>query len=98
MTSKFTASAVLAFAALTSVAASAETFNLYLWDQVKAPMTKSRVEVKADMLRAPKDASATVAPTADSGAADPQKPGAPSAGKTGAASRADALFVRTGGQ
>jgi Domain of unknown function (DUF4148) len=98
MTSKFIASAVLAAAALTSVAASAETFNPYLWDQMKAPTTKTRAAVKAELLQAPKDASATAAPSAYYGAADPQKSGASSAEKTGSAPQANALSVKTGAQ
>ena len=49
MTSKLISAAVLAVAALTSVAASAESFNPYLWDQMKAPSTKTRAEVKATL-------------------------------------------------
>jgi hypothetical protein len=47
MKSNFIAAAVVAVAALTSVAASAETFNSYLYDQMQAPVTKTRAEVKA---------------------------------------------------
>lgn len=92
MTSKFITSAVLAVAALTSVAASAETFNPYLWDQMKAPATKTRAQVKAELLQAPKEAATTTLPSAYHGAADPQKRGASSAGQ------ANALSVKTGGQ
>ena len=98
MTSKFIASAVLAAAALTSVAASAETFNPYLWDQMKAPATKTRAAVKAELLQAPKDASASTSPSAYYGAADPQKPMASSAEKTGAAPQANTLSVKTSAQ
>jgi hypothetical protein len=98
MTSRLIASAVLAAAALTSVAASAESFNPYLWDQMKAPATKTRAQVKAELLQAPKDASATVSPSADSSAADPQQPAVSSADKAGNMTRANPLSVKTGGQ
>lgn len=49
MTSKLISAAVLAAAALTSFAASAESFNPYLWDQMKAPSTRTRAEVKAEL-------------------------------------------------
>jgi hypothetical protein len=98
MTSKFMASAVLAAAALTSVAASAETFNPYLWDQMKVPTTKTRTQVKAELLQAPKDASGVTSPSAFYGAVDQQKPGASSPEKSGAAPQANPLSVKTGGQ
>ena len=47
MKSKLIAAAVLSVAALTSVAASADTFNPYLWEQMKAPATRTRAEVTA---------------------------------------------------
>jgi hypothetical protein len=89
MTSKFIASAVLAAAALTSVAATAETFNPFLWDQMKTAATRIRAEVKAELLQAPKDASAATSPSAYYGAADPQWPSASPAGQ------AKALSVKT---
>lgn len=49
MTSKLISAAVMAVAALTSFAASAESFNPYLWDQMKAPSSKTRAEVKAEL-------------------------------------------------
>jgi Domain of unknown function (DUF4148) len=98
MTSKLLASAVFVAAALTSVGASAETFNPYLWDQMKAPTTKTRAAVKAELLQAPKDASVIASPSAYYGAADLQKPDASSAGKAGAATQANARSVKTGGQ
>ena len=98
MTSKFIASAVLAAAALTSVAASAETFNPYLWDQMKTAATKTRAEVKAELLQAPKDASATTSPSAYHGAADPQRQSASPAGQASAVPQANTLSVKTGAQ
>ena len=61
MKSKFIAAAVVAVAALSSVGASAETFNSYVFDQMTAPSQKTRAEVKADM--APQ-ASGRAQPTA----------------------------------
>ena len=98
MTSKFIASAVLAAAALTSVAASAETFNPYLWDQMKAPAMKTRAAVKPELLLAPKDASASTSPSAYYGAANPQMPMASSAEQGDAAPQANTLSVKTGAQ
>jgi Domain of unknown function (DUF4148) len=98
MTFKFLASAVLAAAALTSVAASAESFNPYLWDQMKTPATKTRAQVKAELLQAPQDASATAPSSADNAAAGQQNSGAALTGKAGAAPRVSPLSVKTGGQ
>jgi 3-methyladenine DNA glycosylase Tag len=98
MTSKLIASVVLTAAALTSLAASAETFNPYLWDQMKAPATQTRAQVKAEMQQLPKDASATVSPSAHHGAADQQKTGTSSPEISGAAPQAKPSSVKPGGQ
>jgi Domain of unknown function (DUF4148) len=98
MTSKFIVSAVLAAAALTSVAASAETFNPYLWDQMKAPVTKTRAQVKAETLQAPQDVSATALSSADTDTAGQQKPGMSSTEKAVSPRQANPLSMKTGGQ
>jgi hypothetical protein len=49
MKSNLIATAVVAVAALTSVAASAQTFNSYLFDQMSAPTAKTRAEVKSEI-------------------------------------------------
>ena len=46
---KLIAAAVVAVAALTSLGASAETFNSFVFDQMAAPSQKTRAEVKADI-------------------------------------------------
>jgi hypothetical protein len=51
MKSSFVGAAVLALAGLSGAAASAEMFNSYLFDQMKAPSTRTRAEVKAEMLQ-----------------------------------------------
>jgi hypothetical protein len=51
MRSRFVCAAVLAAAGLGSVSASAEMFNPYLFDQMKAPSTRTRAEVRAEMLQ-----------------------------------------------
>ncbi len=49
MKSKFISAAVVAVAALTSLGASAETFNSFVFDQMAAPSHKTRAEVKAEI-------------------------------------------------
>ena len=49
MKSKFFSAAVVAVAALTSLGASAETFNSFVFDQMAAPSYVSRAEVKAEI-------------------------------------------------
>jgi 3-methyladenine DNA glycosylase Tag len=97
MTSKLIASAVLAAAALTSVAASAESFNPYLWDQMKAPATKTRAQVIAETLQAPQDVSATAPSSADTDAAGQQKPAVSSTEKAVSPRQANPLSMKTGG-
>jgi hypothetical protein len=98
MTSRFFASAVLAAAALTSVAASAESFNPYLWDQMKAPATKTRAQVKAETLQAPQDVSATVLSPVDTAGAGQPKPGLSSTERAVSPRPATPVSVKTGGQ
>ena len=49
MKSKFISAAVVAVAALTSLGASAESFNSFVFDQMAAPSPTTRAEVKAEM-------------------------------------------------
>ena len=94
MKSNLIAAGVFAAVALTSVAASAQTFNSYLFDQMQAPATRTRAEVKAETVQA------QGAPAASSynGAAAQQNLAAPRAEKTGAAPQADAGLVKTTAQ
>ncbi len=94
MKSNFVAAAVVAVAALTSVAASAETFNSYLYDQMKAPVTKTRAEVKAEVVQAQGANSAS----SYNGATAQQNLTAPRAEKAGAAPQAAAELVKTSAQ
>jgi Domain of unknown function (DUF4148) len=98
MTSRFIASAVLAAATLTSFAASAESFNPYLWDQMKTPTTKTRAQVKAETLQAPQEVSATALSSADTDVAGPQKPGVSSKERAVSPRQANPLSMKTGGQ
>ena len=79
MLSKLISTAVLAVAALTTVAASAETFNPYLWDQMKAPSSRTRAEVKAEMLQARQGATPGAPSSAYNGVTKQQEPSAPKA-------------------
>jgi hypothetical protein len=94
MKSNFVAAAVVAVAALTSVAASAETFNSYLYDQMKAPVTKTRAEVKAEVVQSQGATSAS----SYNGATAQQTLSAPRAEKTGAAPQAAAELVKPSAQ
>ncbi|WP_431094592.1 DUF4148 domain-containing protein [Polaromonas aquatica] len=94
MKSNFIAAAVVAVAALTSVAASAQTFNTYLFDQMQAPATKTRAEVKSEVLQA-QNAGST---SSFNGATAQQNLGTPRAEKAGAAPQAAAEIVKTSQQ
>jgi len=94
MKSNLIAAAVVAVAALTSVAASAETFNSYLFDQMQAPTTKTRAEVKAEVLQAQRE-GASVA-SSYNGALAQQNLGSPHAERAGAAPQAAADQMKTG--
>ena len=96
MKSKLIAATVVAVAALTSVAASAETFNSYLFDQMRAPSTKTRAEVKAEVLQARREGA--TASSSYNGAAAQQNLGAPHAEKAGAAPQAAADLAKTSRQ
>ena len=93
MKSNFITAAVVAVAALTSVAASAEGYNQYLFDQMKAPATKTRAEVRAELLQAQREGA--VAGSGYNGAAAQQHLSAPSAEKAGAAPQAAAVIVNS---
>lgn len=88
MKSNFIRAAVLSVAALTGVAASAQTFNSYLFDQMSAPATKTRAEVKAEALQAQREGA--LAGAGDNGAVARQSLSAPRADKTGASPQAAA--------
>jgi hypothetical protein len=98
MNSRFIASAVVAATALASFAAFAQSFNPYLWDQMKAPSGKTRAQVKAELQQAPQDLSATAPSSADHGVSGPQKQGTSPASKPGITSQTNPLSARTGGQ
>lgn len=76
MTSKLFSAAVLTAAALTGVAASADTFNSYLWDQMKAPSTRTRAEVKVEVLQVNQTVTPTPSAAVNNLAAEQPKPGA----------------------
>ena len=94
MKSNFVAAAVVAVAALSSVAASAQTFNSYLFDQMQAPVTKTRAEVKSEVLQV-QNANAT---SSYNGVTAQQNLASPRAEKAGAAPQAAAELVKTNQQ
>lgn len=96
MKSKLIASAVVAVAALTSVAASAETFNSYLWDQMRVPSTRTRAEVQAEVLQAQRG-GATASSSAN-GATAQQNPGASNGDTSGTASQGAVGVVKSSQQ
>ncbi len=94
--SKTATTAVVALAALTSVAASAETFNSFLWDQMKAPSTRTRAEVRAEVLQA--QGAGTVATSGYNGATAQQTLETPRAEKPGVAPQAAARLEKSSAQ
>lgn len=96
MKSNFIAAAVVAVAAFTSVAASADTFNPYLFDQMKAPTSRTRAEVKAEVLQAQREGA--VASSSFNGATGQQTAGVFPAEKAGAAPQAAAALSKTSQQ
>jgi len=94
MKSNFVAAAVVAVAALTSVAASAQPLNAFLLDQMQAPSSKTRAEVKSEVLQAQK-ANAT---SSFNGATAQQNLAAPRAEKAGVAPQAASELVKTSAQ
>lgn len=91
MKSRTLSAAVLALAAFTSMAASAESFNPYLFDQMKAPTTKTRAEVKAELLQAQREGA--VASSGFIGATGQQSIQALRADRAGAAPHAAAAAL-----
>lgn len=94
MKSNLIAAAVVAVAALSSVAASAEPLNAFLLEQMQAPSTKTRAEVISEMLQA-KNANAA---SSFNGATAQQNLVAPRAEKAGATPQAAAELVKTSQQ
>lgn len=96
MKSKLIASAVVAIAALTSVAASAQTFNSYLWDQMKVPSTRTRAEVQAEVLQGQREGA--TAGSNSNGATTQQNPGASNGDTSGTAPHGAAGVVKSAQQ
>jgi hypothetical protein len=95
MKSKFISAAVLSVAALTSMGASAEIYNSWMFDQMAAPATKTRAEVKAEVLQAQRSA---VSGSAFNGATAQRNISAPALEKTGTAPQTAAGQVKTSQQ
>ncbi len=93
MKSNLIAAAVLAASAMTSVAANAQIFNSYLFDQMQTASTKTRAEVKAEVLQAQRDGASPS--SAYNGATAQQTLAAPRADKPGTAPQAAADVVKT---
>jgi hypothetical protein len=94
MKSNFIAAAVVAVAAFGSVGASAQTFNSFLFDQMQTPATKTRAEVKSEVLQVQNATSAS----SYNGATAQQNLSAPRAEKAGTAPQAAADLVKTSAQ
>ena len=94
MKSNFIAAAVIAVAALSSVAASAQPLNAFLLEQMQSPSTRTRAEVKSEVLQA-QNANAA---SSYNGATAQQNLAAPRAEKAGAAPQAAAELVKTSQQ
>ena len=92
MKSNLIASLVVAASAFATVGASAQTFNTYLFDQMKAPVTKTRAEVRAEAAQGQASSSAY------NGATAQQNLNAPQAEKAGAAPQAAADVAKTAQQ
>ena len=95
MKSKFIAAAVLSVAALTSMSASAEMYNSWMFDQMAVPAAKTRAEVKAEVLQEQRN---TVSGSAFNGVIAQQKISQPAAEKSGTAPQAAAGLVKTSQQ
>ena len=94
MKSNFIAAAVVAVAALSSVAASAQPLNAFLLEQMQSPSTRTRAEVKSEVLQA-QNANAA---SGFNGATAQQNLAVPRAEKTGTAPQAAAELVKTSQQ
>lgn len=95
MKSKFISAAVLSVAALTSMGASAEMYNSWLFDQMAVPAEKTRAEVKAEVLQEQRN---TVSGSSFNGATAQRKISEPAAAKTGTTPQAAAELVKTSQQ
>ncbi len=95
MKSKFISAAVLSLAAMTSMGASAEIYNAWMFDQMSAPASKTRAEVKAEVLQVQAGAASG---SSYNGAIAQQKLSAPVAEKAGTAPQANAEQVKTSQQ
>ena len=95
MKSKFISAAVLSVAALTSMGASADMYNSWLFDQMAAPAEKTRAEVKAEVLQEQRNA---VSGSSFNGATAQRKISEPAAAKTGTATQAAVELVKTSQQ
>jgi opacity protein-like surface antigen len=91
MKSNFVAAAVVAVAALSSVAASAQPLNAFLLEQMQAPATRTRAEVKSEVIQAQNAGAAS----SFNGATAQQTLSAAPAEKPGAAPQAAAGLVKT---
>ena len=94
MKSNLIAAAVVAVAGLTSVAASAEPLNAFLLEAMQMPSTKTRAEVKSEMLQARKASAAS----SSDGATAQQNLTAPRTDKAVAAPQAAAEIVKNSQQ
>ena len=95
MKSKFISAAVLSVAALTSMGASAEMYNSWMFDQMATPAAKTHAEVKAEVLQ---EQHNMVSGSAFNGATAQRKISEPAAEKTGTAPQAAAGLVKTNQQ
>jgi hypothetical protein len=98
MKSKFISAAVLAVAAFTSMGASAEIFNSWMFDQMAAPSTRTRAEVKAEVIEAQRNQRGVnaVSASAFNGAIAQQNlNSAPVVEKAGTTPQAAAGFTKT---
>ena len=95
MKSKFISAAVLSAAALTSMGASAEMYNSWLFDQMAAPSAKTRAEIKAEVVQQQGNRASG---SAFNGATAQRKISEPVAEKTGTAPQASAEMVKTSQQ
>lgn len=92
MKSKFISAAVLAVSAFASMGASAEMYNSWLFEQMAAPSSKTRAEVKAEVIQAQQD---KLAGSAYYGATAQQAIVAAPAEKAGAEPQAKAELIKT---
>ncbi len=92
MKSKFISAAVLSVAALTTMGATAATYNSWLFDQMAAPAEKTRGEVKAEVLQQQRD---RVSGSAFNGATAQRQISEVAVEKTGAAPQASADLLTT---